>query len=1532
MERLSRGSKEYSANQDVSLRERTIARVERAARMIALVALFLAPILPLAQPVYAAGIVVDILDDDGMPEDNKCSLREAIQAANTDSEVNTGGGKADCPAGSGADIITFALAGTITLKDEININSDITIQGPIIISGGGETRIFRIGSSNGVLNLSNLTIEDGFSSGSGGAIWNQYGELNIIGSSFQNNAANGDGGAINSNSELNILMSTFAGNQAGDTQAHSGGAIHMSGSDPVQLSLSNFSGNIATGSGGAIAITGSSTEVEISDSIFSGNIAMGDDPASDGGGALYNKSDTLEIIRSAFNGNLCPSGGSGGALHIGANAAAAISDSSFNGNVSGGLSDGQGGAIYNVEALSISSCAFNGNTSSASGKGGAIYNDKTGVATIANSSFFSNNAGGEGGAICNVDTQHLSSDSTISLFNTTLSNNHAASGGGAIYNEELVLLYNSIIDEGSGTGGTCAGTGTITGDSHNLQHPGTDCGSSIPSADPLLELPNFNGGPIVSLLTQALEPGSPARDAGDDSVCAAAPVNNKDQRGDQRPLDGDGDGIAVCDIGAFEAEEVSAGYGSDPVQPGPIQFGSAVVGTTIDGSFEVFETGNMALSVGSLTLGGPSAADFNVVTAPFDIADGAPSVMVELECTPSAVGQRSATLTLTTNDADNLSVSYQLLCTGVTAPQAGYGSTPPAPGPVDFGNVIVDDTRNIKFTIFEAGTADLTVQDPLLEGVNPGEFDLVTTFPLTIVNGGPAQDVDLTCTPAAPGIQTAILTLTTNDPDNPTVSYNLTCNGYVPPDPPLEPQPPTIGVFTPYDVAISPDGNYAYVSSHFTHDLRVFTRTVASGALEFTQSYIMNTPQGVEISPDGKHVFVTDVVDDKLLILERDSSDGTVSFLDEIKEGDMVEGSGNPPILFPLDGLEGANGLAVSPDGRNIYVAGQSDDTLVVFGRSVPTGTVKYMQLFDDATSYVTGLSGVRDVTVSPDGNHVYAASHNTSTGNPGAVVLFSRDPTNGRLTLAQVYTSSVALSLGGATAVAVSPDGAQVYVAAGADDSLLIFNRNPADGTLTLAQKWSNSMWFIGLSDAHGIATNPDGSQIYVSSRGDDALAVFERDFLTGQLSLLKVYLDETGGVDGLDMASKVAVSPSGGHVYVTGYNDNEVAVFSIAKPAPILTSLDPASVVAGSSTFTLTLYGEKFSFDSVARWDGSDRTTTYVSSNELEAVINAADVAAAGTAMVDVYTPAPGGGTSNELRFVILEPDDNPVPTLRSLDPSGAVAGDPAFTMLVNGANFVAGATVQWNGSDRDTTFVSSAQLQALIPASDLATPGPAGVTVINPGPGGGTSNALTFSVEEPGGNPVPSITGLSPASVYATGASGTDLVVYVRGANFIPESQVYLDGDPRVTSYVDGAQLQVILTAGDTAFAGTSSVTVVNPEPGGGTSNAVTFSVVGTDRNLIPSIASARVDSSTVAGAAFTLVLEGAGFVSDSVIHWNGTAQATTFVSATQLTGPVALDKVLNSNGASVTVVNPPPGGGTSNTVLVAFYGLYLPTIIR
>lgn len=90
-----------------------------------------------------------------------------------------------------------------------------------------------------------------------------------------------------------------------------------------------------------------------------------------------------------------------------------------------------------------------------------------------------------------------------------------------------------------------------------------------------------------------------------------------------------------------------------------------------------------------------------------------------------------------------------------------------------------------------------------------------------------------------------------------------------------------------------------------------------------------------------------------------------------------------------------------------------------------------------------------------------------------------------------------------------------------------------------------------------------------------------------------------------------------------------------------------------------------------------------------------------------------------------------DNPVPSLSSITPTSAAAGSSNFTLTVNGSNFVTTSTVQWNGSNRPTSFVNANQMTAQIPASDVASVGVAQVRVFSPLPGGGTSAPQQFTI---------------------------------------------------------------------------------------------------------------------------------------------------------------------------------------------------------
>ncbi|MFQ3632499.1 IPT/TIG domain-containing protein, partial [Roseiflexus sp.] len=157
------------------------------------------------------------------------------------------------------------------------------------------------------------------------------------------------------------------------------------------------------------------------------------------------------------------------------------------------------------------------------------------------------------------------------------------------------------------------------------------------------------------------------------------------------------------------------------------------------------------------------------------------------------------------------------------------------------------------------------------------------------------------------------------------------------------------------------------------------------------------------------------------------------------------------------------------------------------------------------------------------------------------------------------------------------------------------------------------------------------------------------------------------------------------------------------------------------------LTITGTNFVNGAVVRWNGNDRSTTFVSSSVLTATIPASDIAIAGTANVTVFNPAPGGGVSNAATFTI----NNPAPTISSISPDVIPVGNTDVVLTVTGSNFVPNSVVRWNGAPLTTTFVSATQLQAILPAAQRSSAGDGSVTVVNPAPGGGTSNAVTVQV---------------------------------------------------------------------------------------------------------------------------------------------------------------------------------------------------------
>ena len=293
---------------------------------------------------------------------------------------------------------------------------------------------------------------------------------------------------------------------------------------------------------------------------------------------------------------------------------------------------------------------------------------------------------------------------------------------------------------------------------------------------------------------------------------------------------------------------------------------------------------------------------------------------------------------------------------------------------------------------------------------------------------------------------------------------------------------------------------------------------------------------------------------------------------------------------------------------------------------------------------------------------------------------------------------------------------------------------------------------------------------------------------------------------------------------------NSVTFTVTAAPNPVPVLTSISPNTASAGSAAFTLIVTGSSFVSTSVVRWNGSSRTTTFVSATQLTAAITAADIQSVIGVNVSVFNPAPGGGTSVNVPFNIT----TPVPAITTLTPSSAIAGGAAFTLTVTGSNLINTSVVQWNGSNRTTTFVSATQLTAAITAADIATVGTSSVKVFTPtvfaggilpqgGPAGVFSNALTFTINA--ANPVPTLTSISPTII---GAGGAAFTLTLNGTNFINGSVAQWKGSARTTTFVSATQLTAAITAADIASSGTAAITVVNPTPGGGTSNSLTFTI--------------------------------------------------------------------------------------------------------
>lgn len=299
-----------------------------------------------------------------------------------------------------------------------------------------------------------------------------------------------------------------------------------------------------------------------------------------------------------------------------------------------------------------------------------------------------------------------------------------------------------------------------------------------------------------------------------------------------------------------------------------------------------------------------------------------------------------------------------------------------------------------------------------------------------------------------------------------------------------------------------------------------------------------NSVRFVTVSPDGRSVYTLSG-DESLGIFARDRRSGRLAYRGCITGSVAPNSTGKRRVCRPIptatpvhggthSGLAGANSLAVSPDGRFVYVAAGGDAAVSTFARN-PNGSLSFQgcltggipafvfgfasacALVAPQNSHGSGLTGVSRLVLSPDGTSLYASSPKTSS-----VTEFQRDPASGQLAYRGCISGDsrglgpdnpcrpipTAREVGAdsgmwlVSRLAISRDGRSLYGVARGDDAVIAFDRDPATG----------SLGYVGsggpFDEPVDLALSPSGRSLYFAVRGGAAIARYAREPGSGELS----------------------------------------------------------------------------------------------------------------------------------------------------------------------------------------------------------------------------------------------------------------------------------------------------------------------------------------------------------------------------------------------------------------------------------------------
>lgn len=853
-----------------------------------------------------------------------------------------------------------------------------------------------------------------------------------------------------------------------------------------------------------------------------------------------------------------------------------------------------------------------------------------------------------------------------------------------------------------------------------------------------------------------------------------------------------------------------------------VAFGNVNANTSSSKTIQLTNCGNAALTINAIS----SSASTVVATQSCGSIDPGTACPIQLTFTPVSSASTSGSLTFSTNAA--------------TLPQTvGFGGQGVAPSisaganPVPFGDYLVGTAApNATLAIYNRGQVALTISSVTVSGSG---FALVSQSCTT--GSIPANSlcvVTISFTPASTGTSTGAVTVVSNDPQTPQLAVTLTGTGdAIYPVPTLSSlSAPTVPRNTATTETLT-GSNFYPQSVAELNGTPLSTQFVSNTTLQAT------IPAGV-ITALGEQILT--VVNPQpaggtsagLIVTPYQTIGITPTFLVSVPATGLLYAStsstapSNPNTVIPIDPTTGATKtpiavgnnpgiLAASADGSYLYVANQTDLTVQRLNLSTNAVERTFAYTPNLYCPTCTNLPATDLATVPGNSQEVLLAQGDWLTlyNDSGAV---NHVPNDGICCTADPDFASIALA-GSPLAVYGLPFliTGKFFQTANLTPSGLSYTRlsetNYGGNTTTGAQVISDgTLLYTSAGQIWNPATETEvgsfpvttfNSTSYPNTRNitlDTSLGEFytigQQQVGSSSAAVISAYGLKSHAIDATLNFSQITSAEqynlvrwgTNGFAFISDAGIYLVKTSAVSgstqNPTPVLNSISPASVAAGGSSVPLTVTGSNFLSSSVIDWNGTPITTTFVSGQQLTALVPASSISQPGTAQVAVYTPGPGGGSSVPAVFTVSIASPG-----ASLSASSLNFGNVALTLSSSAQ------TVQLTNTGNAPLAISG-----IITAGDFSETNTCGASLAT-----GTSCTITVVF-------IPSATGSRTGTLTVTDNASTTTQTVTLGGTGVPVLTMGTAPGGSTTSSVSSGNSATYALAitGGTGFSGTVKLT--------------------------------------------------------------------------------------------------------------------------